>query len=57
MDKKTKLIDKTKALKEEYSPKELKSIISYMENPIHQLIAKKLLLEDDSLLDPDHSSE
>jgi hypothetical protein len=42
------LLKKIKKLKENYSPKELKSIISYMENPINQLIAKKLLLSDPS---------
>lgn len=31
--------------KREYSPEELKSIISFFKNPINKLIAEKLLLE------------
>ena len=32
-------------LKREYSPEELKSIISFFKDPVNQLIARKLLLE------------
>ena len=39
------ITNKILSYKEKYSPEELKSIISFIDNPVKKLIASKLLLE------------